>query len=88
MKPRADFFFKTNKERIGNNNDSIKIFYTQIVHLHSRVHRAFSSPVTMELTKSAKSSVFFKTTLQFNLSPVLLRTTIFLCFFLGKETGL
>ena len=33
-------------------------------------------------------SVFFKTILQFNHSPVLLRTTFFLCFFLGKETGL
>ena len=97
MKSRADFFKKTNKERIGNNNDSIKIFFsTQIVHLHSRVHRAFSSPVTMELTKSAKSSAFFKaifislfqdySSIQSFTSPS--QDYIFLRFFLGKETGL
>ena len=73
------------------------IMKTKKLHLHSRVHRAFSSPVTMELTNSAKSSaffkaillsVFFKTIFRFNHLPVLFRTTFFpYVSFLEKRPG-
>ena len=55
-------------------------FYTQNVHLHSGRHRAFSSPVTMELTKSAKSSAFFKAIFYQSFSRLFFNSIIYQSF--------